>query len=378
MTNGHHIQTTTETVEPAPWADRLREIAPTLDIAADPHAIDELRDLREMIAARRSDLTTTTALDLADAVLSARDASEALIAMDTLILWTQDRRPLDIERNWESFKPDPLEWIIDGWLPAGRIGILSGQGGRGKSRLALQMASALAAGAPDFLGGPPTAYHTKRRIISMRHPATVVLASWEDDRHETARRLSALGSPHSDCDGAHDGGGPFIVRAEELADRLHHIDMAGEGAVWGPPPGVHTSSMATITPAGRRLRQYAEQAGAKLLILDPLAAAFSSNENDRGLVRAFLASWDRWGRHNDCAILVISHPPKASGAPYSGSTDWEAGPRFMWTLEYSTSRAGGSPDEPVPLLSCVKSNYGRIPPAIKLGICDKGVWSEAV
>ena len=38
------------------------------------------------------------------------------------------------------------EWLIPGWLPVGRLGMLSGRGGRGKSRLALQLAARLAAG----------------------------------------------------------------------------------------------------------------------------------------------------------------------------------------------------------------------------------------
>ena len=230
----------------------------------------------------------------------------------------------------------------------------------------------MASGQEDFLGGPPTAYGISRRTV-LSGAQTVVYASWEDDRHEVGRRLRALSTPHDRCDGAHQDGFPFSLSLNDLRDRLRYVDMAGEGPVWGPGPGAHVSTMAELTPAGRRIREYAEDSSAKMLVLDPLAAAFGSNENDRGLVRAFLANWDRWGRDNDCAVLVISHPPKATGAAYSGSTDWEAGPRFMWTLDYKEPSKG---EDALPALTLEKSNYGRRGARVWLEICGKGVWAE--
>ena len=46
--------------------------------------------------------------------------------------------------TWIGPWPD-REWLIEGWLPVGRLGMLSGRGGRGKSRLALQLAARMAA-----------------------------------------------------------------------------------------------------------------------------------------------------------------------------------------------------------------------------------------
>ena len=370
--NGFHLDTTEEIVAPEAWAEELREIAPLLDSGADRHAFDRIRAIRNALAQGSSANGLISGLDLADGVLSAADDAQRRLAMDRLLFWAEERRPLDTQEEWSDFAPDPLEWIIEGWLPAGRIGILSGQGGRGKSRLALQLAAAMASGQADFLGGPPTAYGISRRTV-LSGAQTVVYASWEDDRHEVGRRLRALSVPHDRCDGSHLEGQPFSLGLHELEDRLRYVDMAGEGPVWGPGPGAHVSTMSDITPAGRRLREYAEESGAKMLVLDPLAASFGSNENDRGLVRAFLSNWDRWGRDNDCAILVISHPPKATGAAYSGSTDWEAGPRFMWTLDYKEPRKG---EDAVPALTLEKSNYGRRGARVWLEICGKGVWAE--
>ena len=372
--NGYHLDTTEEIVAPEAWAEELRDLAPLLDDVADRAAFDRLRSIRDVIAGSSGGSGMVSGLDLADDVLTAADENQRRQAMDTLLFWAEERRPLDTQTEWEAFAPDSLEWIIEGWLPAGRIGILSGQGGRGKSRLALQLAAAMASGQADFLGGPPTAYGISRRTV-LSGAQTVVYASWEDDRHEVGRRLRALSTPHNGCSDHHLEGFPFSLNLHDLSDRLRYVDMAGEGPVWGPGPGAHVSTMAELTPAGRRIREYAEDSGAKLLILDPLAASFGSNENDRGLVRSFLANWDRWGRDNDCAILVISHPPKATGAAYSGSTDWEAGPRFMWTLDYKAPRKDADAE---PALTLEKSNYGRRGARVWLEICDKGVWAEAV
>ena len=371
--NGYRLDTTEEIVSPQAWAEELAEIAPLLDDVADRAAFDRLRAISDSIAQSSEIGDVISGLDLAAHVLEANDDNQRRQAMNRLLFWAEERRPLDTHTEWDTFTPDDLEWIIEGWLPAGRIGILSGQGGRGKSRLALQLAAAMASGQADFLGGPPTAYGINRGAV-LSGAQTVVYASWEDDRHEVGRRLRALSTPHNNCEGLHLDGFPFTLSLRDLGDRLRYVDMAGEGPVWGPAPGAHVSTMAEITPAGRRLRKYAEDSGAKMLVLDPLAAAFGSNENDRGLVRAFLANWDRWGRDNDCAILVISHPPKATGAAYSGSTDWEAGPRFMWTLDYKEPARG---EDSKPALTLEKSNYGRRGATVWLEICNKGVWAEA-
>ena len=84
---------------------------------------------------------------------------------------------------------------------------------------------------------------------------TVGYASWEDDRHEVGRRLRALSTPHDRCDGAHLDGFPFSLSLNDLRDRLRYVDMAGEGPVWGPGPGAHVSTLAELTPAGRRIRE---------------------------------------------------------------------------------------------------------------------------
>ena len=130
-----------------------------------------------------------------------------------------------------------------------------------------------------------------------------MIATWEDDLDEFDRRLAAL-RMHA-----------------ATAGRIKFVDMADNGPLWAPLRSGHVSSIASLTTAGEKLRHYAESVEARLLVIDPLAAAYAGDENVRGLVRAFLSSWDAWGRRNDCAVLFVGHTPKAASRT-SGSTDW--------------------------------------------------------
>ena len=43
-------------------------------------------------------------------------------------------------------EPSPRRWLVQNWLPAGRVALFTGPGGVGKSRLVLQLAAAIASG----------------------------------------------------------------------------------------------------------------------------------------------------------------------------------------------------------------------------------------
>ena len=178
--NGYRLDTTEEIVSREAWAEELADIAPILDDAADRAAFDRLRAISDSMAQSSGVGSVISGLDLAAYVLDAADDDQRRQAMNRLLFWAEERRPLDTHTEWDTFTPDDLEWIIEGWLPAGRIGILSGQGGRGKSRLALQLAAAMASGQTDFLGGLPPAYGFSKRTV-LSGAQTVVYASWEDD-----------------------------------------------------------------------------------------------------------------------------------------------------------------------------------------------------
>lgn len=255
--------------------------------------------------------------------------------------------------RWHVARQPPVrQWLIQDWLPAGRVGLLAGVGGTGKTRLAMQVAAGLAAGSDTWIPsvsqtwglpdlnrwhGGKSAWQSATE--SACEPVHTVYASWEDETSEAARRLHWMNhSPFDERESDRLPGawhGLADLTESGLGDRFHWLDFAAHGPLWGPDTAHgsgHTSTVGKLYRAGQTLRNRCESVGARLLVIDPIAAAFGSNENDRALVRAFMSDWQAWAVRTGCAVLILSHPPK-SGAAYSGSTDWQAAARFLWKLD---------------------------------------------
>lgn len=246
---------------------------------------------------------------------------------------------------WNRPPPD-RRWLIPNWLPCERLTLFAGTGGGGKSRLALMLAYAVAAGGERwFPNGPALADEARRQHV--------VFASYEDEPDEIMRRLTDAPEAAPPANAAEAVG-------QAVGDRLHALDLAGFGPLWAPPLGTAYAARAGLTPAGRSVRSYCEDAGARLLILDSLAAVFAGNENDRAAVREFLSSWDAWSRRHDCAVLIVAHPSRTGGAKdgdgTSGSTDWHNGARSRWYFEPEEADKGERPSGRM-VLRRMKGNY---------------------
>src|SRR5262249_11284853 len=82
----------------------------------------------------------------------------------------------------DLIQPKPVRWLVPGYFPQGKLVLLAGDGGHGKSALTLDMAACLTTGRPclglDYRPPPP---------------AEVLLISCEDDFADTVipRLLSA-------------------------------------------------------------------------------------------------------------------------------------------------------------------------------------------
>lgn len=243
--------------------------------------------------------------------------------------------------------PEQRLWIIQNWLPRGRVGMLTGEGGRGKSWLALQLAYALTTNGGHWL----TPSHVNNaKMPSVEGGQTVLYATWEDEPAEFVRRIGA-------------------DKAQTMQN-CHVIDLAGAGPLWGVQAGISTHDRAALLTTGENLRASAERLKAALLVIDSLAGAYGANENDRGAVREFMASWDAWGRKNDCAVMLIAHPPKNADG-YSGSTDWHSASRWRWEIAHN--------DDDDDILKCEKASYSEKPHPIQI-VRNKATnwqWTEA-
>jgi Mrp family chromosome partitioning ATPase len=109
--------------------------------------------------------------------------------------------------SFAGAQPPTRDWHVQGLIPAREITLLSGDGGTGKSLLALQLAVASAAGT-DWVGTFPS-------------QGPVLFVSAEDDLEELHRRLAT------------------IVRAKALElvtlDNLEILPLAGRDAVLAAP-----------------------------------------------------------------------------------------------------------------------------------------------
>ena len=274
---------------------------------------------------------------------NARQPETALAALEAELV---ERRPLRVE-TWGGEKEPERSWLMIDWIPVGRCTIIAGPGGLGKSRLMLQLAVGVASGGGDDGEWISGTNHDELALgVAVRGGAPVVYASWEDEPSEQRRRLAAIqGNAAAWC-------------TPSKLQQLFLADMVSEGATWGSSDATYGAA-SDLLPAGAKLRRLAEQKEAKLLVLDSVAAAYADNENDRGRVRSFVASWDGWAQAHDCAVVIVAHPPK-SGDSFSGSTDWLNAARagITFTKEKIGPKPKGQDNrEEGWKLALVKANY---------------------
>lgn len=274
--------------------------------------------------------------------------------------------------DWSKVEVTKRQWIIPNWLPAGRIGLLTGEGEKGKSLLAVQLAVSMATGggrwedrgggiATEWTGpGTPTPFPAVQA-------GKVIITNWEDEAEEVRRRLNWIERQ----EGA-DGHSKRL--AERLSDRFAYIDMARFGPVWGRQ-GPNPRAAPDLTAIGHWLRQEVEHLRAQdepdkppyLLIFDPLINAFGADENANEDAAQFMANWGGWGRDTNCAVLILHHPSKGDknneDHGYRGASAWSAEARFHWQLTDQNDKDSGKGQT---ILKCRKNSYAAKPSPIIL------------
>ena len=189
--------------------------------------------------------------------------------------------------SMDTIPIEAVKWLLYPFIPLGKITILQGDPGEGKTTLALQIIAALTTGKPVWEGAP------------LMEPVNVIYQTAEDGLADTIKpRLVAAGA---DC---------ARVMVIDDSDRVLTLD-------------------------DDRLEQAIEQTGARLVVLDPIQGYIgaSVDMHRANEIRPLMYRIAKLAEKYGCAILLIGHMNKNSGEKSSyrglGSIDFQAAARSV-------------------------------------------------
>jgi RecA-family ATPase len=236
---------------------------------------------------------------------------------------------------WRDVPLPPMRWLATSRIPAGDVTILSGDGGGGKTTVALQLAVSVERGLGDWLG---TTCET----------GPVIFFSGEEPQDEMRRRLERVARK----------------RGLEPADikNLHFHFADPDACLLGIP---RPNGPMVPTPLFESLRAAAAEIRPVLIVVDSIAATFGGNQNDRVHARSFVGMCRRLAREIDCAVLLLDHPSLSgitSGTGRGGNMDWQNATRARLHLETINDADDGTER----VLEVKKTNYGPNGEKVKL------------
>jgi RecA-family ATPase len=226
--------------------------------------------------------------------------------------------------------PDRHE-LVPNLIPARAVTMMSGDGGTGKSLLALQLAVAVTAGG-------------KWLDQEVRSKGAVFFFTAEDEEDELHRRLHNIALNGQVSLGDLNG--------------LHIAPMAGEEALLGEPtPGGVIKPTRLFFAVEERVKEIKPA----LVVIDTLADTFGGDEIKRPQARQFIGLLRGLAMKYNTSVLLLAHPSLSgmnSGSGMSGSTAWSNSVRSRLYFERIKDNDGYELDRDARMLRSMKSNYG--------------------
>lgn len=189
--------------------------------------------------------------------------------------------------SMDEVQSKEVNWLWYPYIPYGKITIIQGDPGEGKTTLALRLAALLSKG--EALPYDDTE----------REPVKIIYQTAEDGLEDTIK--------------------PRLEAAEADCTQIKVID----------------ESEAALSMLDERIEKAIIEVGARVVILDPIQAYVGANinMNNANEVRNVMAQLGRIAEKYDCAILLVGHMNKGSGNKSSyrglGSIDFQASARSV-------------------------------------------------
>jgi RecA-family ATPase len=228
--------------------------------------------------------------------------------------------------NMSELRPSPVTWLWPNRIPRGKVTLLAGDPGVGKSFITCDIAARITLGGAlggDWPDGP----------TPLRAPGDVVFLSAEDDPADTiVPRLLAAGAD---------------LRRVRFAEGIDRPEERSMGLV----------ELDRDCGAVARMLRSCERP--RLIVIDPISAYLGrADGNSNTEVRAVLAGLARVAADTGAGVLCVTHLSKGGGAAQGakvvyramGSLAFTAAARMVWYV----SRLPADPD--VRAMTLVKSN----------------------
>ena len=254
---------------------------------------------------------------------------------------------------WPNEAPPSVDWLVVGFIQRGDVTTLHGDGGAGKTDIALRLAANVERGAPDWLGLELTpAAHGPVVFISAEDPERKVRRRlWQHAKHDSYS-LAALTNLH-------------LWFPAKMSGTLLAV------------PDRHTGTMRPT----KTLQEIAAGIVAikpALVIVDNVAATYGGNQNDRAQVRSFVNLWgDIAEGPSKPAVLLLDHPSLSgltNGSGRGGNMDWRNAVRSALHLHAPNDAAEAA--KGIRILETTKINEGKPGNPVRLLWADGGLQLE--